>query len=600
MTLFSGLANRVGNMKIRNKLIIAYVISTLIPILILGTVLTYRIRNMSINRAITEANTNNDRVKVRLDELLRTVTDVSDRIYLDKQLQEIVTKRYKSTWEVVEAYSGYKEFDDLLRSYKEIKSIRFYADNETLLNNSQIINATPDIASQAWYVKTVENNGRLLWQYVEDKNSHENNLCLTRFIKNKYGEKVGVLLITVNNEQLRSLIEEEPFETLVSMDKADTAILYGNSSNTKMEIQDISVLYTDTGSNSIDFNNERMIVIKGKFQPNKSDNMFYVFTLLPVHVITSTANQVGLMGLMIIAVCVCIALIFILCFSGAFSKRIILLRKEMNRVVNGDFNISSSIRGSDEIGQLFKDLQAMIQGIKALIHEVYEEKLLKEQLKNKQKEIEFKMLASQINPHFLYNALETIRMEAHYNKQDRIAGIVKTLGKMLRRNLEVSNRLVTLESEIELVENYLYIQKFRFEEKVSYKIELNTDISDCYILPLLLQPIVENAFVHGLENTTENGIISVKIEKDDQFLRLEVEDNGAGMDEDRLSLMKKRLENNEESDGKNIGLCNINNRIKLYYGDRYGLEICSKLKKGTKVSINLPARWETHAKIINS
>jgi len=584
-------------MKIRKKLILIYIISTLIPIIILGIVLTSRIRNLAIDRAVTEANTNNDRIKARLDELLKVVTDVSDRIYTDVDLQKTVLKEYNSNWEVVDAYSKFKEFDILLRSYKQIKSIRIYVNNDKLLDNSQIIHATPKIKSELWYKSAIGKNGRPLWQYINT--GSEKNLSLTRFVKGTYGEIIGVLIITINNDYLKSLIKEEPFDTIITLDQ-EMVVLAKDDTGNEMSIASMLDFFDKESSERVSYKNDSNIMIKSSLSSIKSDNVFDVFTLMPVRTITSTANQIGLLGFEIIGLSVVIAVVLIIFFSRLFTGRIILLRKEMYRVVSGDLSISNNIKGSDEIGELFRWLNMMIDSINKLIREVYEEKLLKEQLKNKQKEIEFKMLASQINPHFLYNALETIRMEAHYNGQQKIAEVVKTLGKMLRRNLEVSNKLVPLQSEIELVQSYLYIQKFRFEERVSYQIETLTEVGGYYVLPLLIQPIVENAFVHGLENKHSGGVIRVVINREEEFLKILVEDNGIGMDEGRLEFMRNKLVDNESDDGKNIGLCNVNNRIKIYYGNDFGIKLYSEQGAGTKVFIYLPIEGDKNGKSINN
>ena len=171
-----------------------------------------------------------------------------------------------------------------------------------------------------------------------------------------------------------------------------------------------------------------------------------------------------------------LALIVIIYFSKNISKRIDILRREMHRVVNGDFYIMKSIDGTDEIGQLYQDLNTMIESINKLIDEVYVEKIQKEQLRASQKEAEFKMLANQINPHFLYNTLETIRMKAYCNGDKEIADIVKKLGKIMRRNLEVSGKMVTLKSELELIDSYLQIQAMRFEGMVKYELNVENSV----------------------------------------------------------------------------------------------------------------------------
>ena len=167
---------------------------------------------------------------------------------------------------------------------------------------------------------------------------------------------------------------------------------------------------------------------------------------------------------------------------------------------------------------------------------------------------------------------------------------VKMLARIMRRNLEATSKTVTLDSEIELLSNYLNIQKFRYEDKIDYSIDIMTDTKDYRMLPLLLQPIVENAFVHSLECKKIQGKIGIKVEEKDECLVIAVEDNGAGMDENKIILVRNMLEECENSVKTSIGLRNVNSRIKLYYGADYGLELSSRLNVGTTVVMKLPLK----------
>ncbi|MDU5261512.1 MAG: ATP-binding protein, partial [Clostridium celatum] len=169
--------------------------------------------------------------------------------------------------------------------------------------------------------------------------------------------------------------------------------------------------------------------------------------------------------------------------------------------------------------------------------------------------------------------------------------IVKKLGKIMRRNLEVSNQNVSFESELELVKNYLEIQGLRFKGKVEHEFNIEIDSKKYNILPLLLQPIVENAFVHGLEGTKEKGKIVVSAFEDLGYLLVEISDNGCGMSKERLEFINDNLgkTNKKENGHQSIGMGNINERIKIFYGDEYGIHVFSELNVGTKVVLVLPA-----------
>lgn len=190
----------------------------------------------------------------------------------------------------------------------------------------------------------------------------------------------------------------------------------------------------------------------------------------------------------------------------------------------GRFDLEPSLGGSDEISELYDYLGTMIRDIERLLSEVYQERLHGERLMRQQKEAEFKMLASQINPHFLYNTLETIRMKARVNGQPEIEQLVKMLSKLLRRNLQAGSADVSLSSELDLVEYYLKIQQYRFGERIQYTIKLESDLGQVPILPLALQPIVENSIIHGLEAKEGTGHIVISAARRE----------GLGLDEQTL------------------------------------------------------------------
>jgi two-component system sensor histidine kinase YesM len=197
------------------------------------------------------------------------------------------------------------------------------------------------------------------------------------------------------------------------------------------------------------------------------------------------------------------------------------------------------------------------------------------------------MLASQINPHFLYNTLETIRMKARTKNETEIEELVKMLAKIMRRNIQIGDKLVPLEKELELVEYYLRIQQYRYGERISYNIDIKCNIDSLKIVPLLIQPIVENAFIHGLESYEEKGEIRIIVEHKER-LTIRVIDNGKGMSEAKLNEIIESFDDYSRLNSNHIGLNNVNQRIKLLYGDEYGLYITSKVDEGTSVCIELP------------
>ena len=311
-------------------------------------------------------------------------------------------------------------------------------------------------------------------------------------------------------------------------------------------------------------------------------------------------RDIILICLAIIGVAILLPALVIHVFTGYFTGRILTLRQAMHQASNEDYEIGSSIQGQDEISEAFSDLEVMVRNIKQKDADMYEVKLNEQKLLSEQQAMEFKMLSSQINPHFLYNTLETIRMKALTAGNREVANTIKLLGKSMRYVLEnTGTAFSTLRRELEHVEVYLAIQKVRFGDKFDSLTEIGegVDRDKIRILPLLLQPVVENAILHGLEETESGGLIRISVgrAKEPDEILITVRDNGCGMDERELSALRNRIEVREEGRTRSIGLYNINQRLKLSYGEEYGVKIVSTAGEGTEVTLRIPIKGQAGA-----
>jgi two-component system sensor histidine kinase YesM len=242
----------------------------------------------------------------------------------------------------------------------------------------------------------------------------------------------------------------------------------------------------------------------------------------------------------------------------------------------------------DEIWDLYNDMNKMVTDMQQLSDAAAAERLQKEQLYSREKEVEFKMLATQINPHFLYNTLENIRMLAAINKEKEIEDISVRLTRLLRSSLEVGNELKTLAWEMDKVDCYLGIQDYRFGDRITSSISFDKEAAEKYlIMPFVVQPFVENAYVHAMEEMEEGGRIDITAEISDAMY-LVIADNGHGMTDEELENILTDMNDFENLDRTHIGVVNVNQRIKLRFGEDYGVRISSKYGEGTKVEIRMP------------
>ncbi|MDD3337341.1 MAG: sensor histidine kinase [Lachnospiraceae bacterium] len=271
-----------------------------------------------------------------------------------------------------------------------------------------------------------------------------------------------------------------------------------------------------------------------------------------------------------------------LLMSNSIVKPIAKLGSSMEKFRNGDFEQQTEVYAQDEIGQLAEAFNKMVGDIKTLINENYVIAL-------KEKEIELNALQAQINPHFLYNVLDSLYWQAMGADNEELAEDILSLSKLFRLLLSQGQSRIRVAKEIELITCYLQIQKMRFAKKLDYKIDVEKDIQDCMISKLLLQPFVENAIVHGLEAVDKEGMVTVSGREEDGYLTFLIEDNGIGMDQEEADQIL--LADSEYYAGSRIGhyaIHNIKERLQLRYEDDFVLKIFSKVNEGTKVIIRIP------------
>ncbi len=275
-------------------------------------------------------------------------------------------------------------------------------------------------------------------------------------------------------------------------------------------------------------------------------------------------------------------------FSRSLTRPIDGLIARMKMAEKGNFagahlqTVDDSPMSMDEMGLLHRTFRLMVERINTLITENYANQLLI-------KETEFKALQAQINPHFLYNTLESINWIAKVNKQTQISNMVESLGFLLRNSINMKEEILTLEEELEVVRSYVTIQKYRFDERLDFRLEVPERWLSRKLPKLTLQPLLENAIQYALEPTIGTSRIVVRAELSDEGLILTVEDDGPGMPQDTLAQLRS---GEMKAKGKGIGLLNIDERIKIAFGEPYGIRIDSAPGAGTRVNVVLPPEEE--------
>lgn len=289
----------------------------------------------------------------------------------------------------------------------------------------------------------------------------------------------------------------------------------------------------------------------------------------------------------VLAVCMLVAVITAVIMSNSITAPILKVIRSMSYAKSGNFDMEVEYKPKDEFSHLVNQYNKMIRQIKELFDKLYVSEV-------KKKEAELKALQAQINPHFLYNTLDSINWIALRHRVPDISSMVTSLSDFFRYSLNKGNTIILLQDEIRQVESYLSIQQIRFKERLAYTIELDPELYPCYTIKLILQPLVENSLIHGIEKRIGPGVIMIEGWLDGEMVRIEISDNGIGANVEELNAM---LEHPEEDSGKSFGLRNVHQRIRQAFGPESGLCFVEREEPGTTVLVSFPRRlnkeeWE--------
>ncbi len=320
---------------------------------------------------------------------------------------------------------------------------------------------------------------------------------------------------------------------------------------------------------------QTMVTVQDFKKPN-----WKIISVIPLDEITNENR--GMTKLIVIFGSACLMCAFIASYiiSYMISRPILKLANVMKEIKSGDLKLRADLNATGEIGMLADGFNSLMDKINGLLEQIYKEQKAKR--KN-----EFKLLQSQIKPHFLYNTIETIISFIKLDLKDNAVMAARYLAGFYRISLSKGNDIITIRDEMSLIDNYLSIQKLRYVEYLDYRLEFDEKILEYQIPKLTLQPLVENSIYHGLKQKEDKGILIIRGYFEQDVINIEVFDDGVGMSEEQIvSVLHRQYDEQKSTD---FGVQSVDSRLKLLYGDEYGLRIESKVAEYTRVIVRLPA-----------
>ena len=290
----------------------------------------------------------------------------------------------------------------------------------------------------------------------------------------------------------------------------------------------------------------------------------------------------------LIAVLIAVVAVSAVMIVSGILQPIRQLNSVTEKIAQGDFNARAQVNSDDEVAELAVSFNKMAGNMQSLIDKVKEDE-------RKMRKADLRLLQEQIQPHFLYNTLDTIVWLIESNEPDEAVTMVVTLSDFFREILSKGKEFISIKEEEKHISSYLQIQEMRYRDILEYDIQLDQVIYKYQILKLTLQPVVENALYHGIKYKRAKGCIHIHGEKEGEIIRLTVRDDGVGMDEEELEQLRQQIEKPCQETEKGFGLANVNERIHMYFGYEYGMKIESEKGKGTTVEIVIPAILEAPA-----
>lgn len=576
------------NVSLRTRMVLSNIVVALIPFLIFSIVSGFVFLDHAQKTAEEHSVQLIHQVSNSMDVYVETIEKMVNYIQLELQDTPFFTMESEgaSGWDSETAYIR-SVLENVANSHREVAGI-FIATKEDLYVSTGMSRISRDpFQNERWYREASENPEEIqLISVVTGRNivtnrsySIDDVFSLAKAVQDpETGEVLGVILLDIRHDIIQSSINgvtigEKGF--VFVMDQEDN-IVYTPVNGIVYRVNPKWVKAMEPMSVQIQGGSYQ---IRSELSPYTGWRTVGVFSMDEV---MSSVNTI----VYILFTCVIISLVLVVIVSFKFSRTltnpIFKLKRLMKQAESGDLTVRFNFEHNDEIGELGQSFNHMIARIDQLIQMVYVEQ------ENK-RTAEMKSLQEQIKPHFLYNTLDTISWMARDYDAEDIVRLVDALTNMFRIGLSHGKDIITVKEEITHVSNYLYIQKIRYKDKLNYVIHVDESLYAIEVPKLILQPLVENAIYHGVKAKRGGGTITITGVPEGENLVFTVQDNGAGMPQEKVEELNRRMsERSVLDEQKSFGLFYIRERIQLCYGTGYGVHVESTLGEGTRVTITLP------------
>ena len=575
---------------VRSALFAAISVMVLCAVVIVVAISLRFTRTSVFDNAVVYTRTIVRQTNQNIDSYIDYMDNIVTMVSGSRDTQSFLYDKDEETLQISECRQRLVEqFRTILKSRNDIRNIGLIQkDGNRLFNNGgQQKNAYLDLDTQAWYKNAITSNRSVLTSsHVQHVIRGERPWVITvsRGVRNftGSGNREGVVFIDLNYSAISELCDQN------SIGSKGYVFLLDQDGNVVYHPQQ-QQLYNELQTENIDLvmNTDKETLMDGSgdnariYTISRSEKTGWtVVGCTNVAELLKDSKKARSIYVLVAAILVVVALILSNFIARNITRPLQQLRDSMARVQEGDFGAAEvEVTSRNEVGSLTRSFNVMT----SRIQELMKQNIYEQQQKRKS---ELKALQSQINPHFLYNTLDSIIWMAEGKKNEEVVVMTASLARLLRQSISNEEEQVPIGQEVEYARSYLTIQKMRYKDKLEFQIQVDAQIMRVPIIKLVLQPLIENAIYHGLKYKEGKGLLIVRGYREGENAVLQIKDNGAGMDEQTLSHIFEKHKVNYRSNG--VGVYNVQKRLQLYYGMDYGITYSSKQGEGTTASIVIP------------
>lgn len=586
----------------RSKIFIASFLCVGIPVLISLSVYTYLTRDAVEEQAITNAYKELSLVEENVSNLFDDMVNVTNFVQFDTELNAILKQKVKETSEL--SPQNYE-------SYLQDKSVRKTIENITLLGEKSFV--TILLENGAYYTNYAiydyhpQNYFETNWMrqlqslsgydslwvgaeptvFAYDRLQHPYQISMARTLRDTNQDIYGYVIVTILETKIREVLHNQTENEVILLANSENEII--SSTDEAMigeQIPFVDQLKKET-SQILEWNDAEQLVTMTQFPVND----WNLIAVIPYKQATHNINSIFTNVFLLLFLSFILFLIILVLLMNRITFPLKELNRSVRKVQQGDLSFQVDVHSQDEVGQLATSFNDMIVRINEIFEEVKQTELRKRQA-------ELAMLQSQINPHFLFNVLNSIRMKSLKANDEESAQMLLSLSKLLRATIGSTNEMIPFKEELELINDYIQLMNKRQKNKMIWITDIMEGAESIVVPRFIFQPIIENAIIHGLQQ--DEGVISMEAIIHNDTMRVMISDNGKGMSEVTLKRLRQSIYANQtsiqsSSSFSSIGLANVNERLRLTYKSNSKITIESKEEMGTRVIIQIPIGRDEHA-----